>query len=87
MSSRYDLLSFHHHSDGKGLGELPDEAQFEVSDGEEDGGHDGQSQVVLPETPGGVIHTLLLQKLLPCTPAHRQGQSPTGLVDTLEIIS
>lgn len=31
-----------------GLGELPDEAQFDVSDGEEADGHDAQSQVVLP---------------------------------------
>lgn len=34
--------------DDGGLGELPDEAQFEVSDNEEADGHDAQSQVVLP---------------------------------------
>ena len=48
------------------LGELPDEAQFEVSDGQEAGDHDAQGHVVLPEAPGGAIHTLLCQKLLPC---------------------
>lgn len=34
--------------DDEGLGELPDEAQFEVSDGEEADCHDAQSHVVLP---------------------------------------
>lgn len=49
----------------KTLGKLLDEAQLEVCNGEEADGHDSQSQVVLPETPGGVIHPLLLQKFLP----------------------
>lgn len=51
-----------------GLGELFDEAQFEIRDGEEARGHDDQSQVVLPKTPRRVIDPLLLQKLLPRTP-------------------
>lgn len=59
-------------SDGEdgGLGELPDEAQFEIRDGKEAEGHDDQSHVVLPKAPGGVIHALLLQVLLPRAAAH-----------------
>ncbi len=34
------------------LGEFLDEAQLEVSNDEEDEGHDSQSQMILPQTPG-----------------------------------
>lgn len=57
------------------LGEFPDETQLEVSDGEEDDSHDAKSHVVLPQAPGGVIHALFLQKLLPCTSAHKSSQA------------
>ena len=73
-----------HHSGGddgdEGLGELPDEAQFEVSDGEEDDDHDAQSQVVLPEAPGGGFYTLILQELFPRTPGHRWATHDVRLV-------
>ncbi len=46
------------------LGEFPDEAQLEVSDDEEDEGHDSQSQMILPQTPGWVIDALFAQKVL-----------------------
>lgn len=55
------------------LSELPDEAQFKVSNGEEDEGHDAQGQVVLPEPPGVVQHPLLVQKLLPRAAADKEG--------------
>lgn len=42
------------------LGEFLDETQLEVSDEEEDDGHDAKSHVVLPQAPGGGIHSLLL---------------------------
>lgn len=78
--------------DDEGLGELPDEAQFEVSDGQEADDHDAQGHVVLPKAPGGVVHALLRQKLLPCAtgntarrflsnqmtePGHRPSDQPT----------
>lgn len=59
------------------LGELPDETQLEIRDGEEDDSHDAKSHVVLPQPPGGVIHALLLQKLLPCTSAHKSSPAVT----------
>lgn len=52
-------------------GELLDEAQFEVGDGEEAEDHDDQSQVVLPQTPGGVVDALLLQVRLPRAPGRK----------------
>lgn len=52
-------------------GELLDEAQFEVGDGEEAEDHDDQSQVVLPQTPGGVIDALLLQVGFPRAPGRK----------------
>lgn len=54
------------------LGELPDESQFEVSDGQETEGHDAQGHMVLPESPSGEIYTLLCQKCLPCATASRR---------------
>ncbi len=48
------------------LGEFLDEAQLEVSDDEEDEGHDSQSQMILPQTPGWVINALFAQKVLTC---------------------
>lgn len=48
------------------LGELPDESQFEVSDGQEANGHDAQRHMVLPETPSGEIYTLICQSILSC---------------------
>lgn len=59
------------------LGEFPDETQLEVSDGEEDDHHDAKSHVVLPQPPGGVIHALLLQKLLSCASAHKSSPAVT----------
>lgn len=53
------------------LGELRDESQFEVSDGQEADGHDAQCHVVLPESPRGEIYTLFCQKFLPCATAGR----------------
>lgn len=47
------------------LGELLDEAQFQVSYDEEADRHDEQGQVVLPHAPEGVFDALLLQNLLP----------------------
>lgn len=46
------------------LCEFLDEAQLEVSDDQEDEGHDSQSQVILPQTPGWIIDALILQELL-----------------------
>lgn len=59
------------------LSELPDEAQLQVRDGEEDDGHDAQSQVVLPEPPGVVQDPLLVQELLPRAAADDEGHSHT----------
>ncbi len=48
------------------LGEFLDEAQLEVSNDEEDEGHDSQSQMILPQTPGWIIDALFAQKVLTC---------------------
>lgn len=55
--------------DQNSLRELGNESQFEVSDGQEADGHDGQRHMVLPETPSGEIYTLTCQKRLPCAAA------------------
>lgn len=46
-------------------GELSDESEFEIGDDEEEGGHDSQSQVVLPQAPGAGLDALVVQELLP----------------------
>lgn len=81
MASLHVRLHYHGDDDdggGGGSGELLDKAQFEVRDAQEAAGHDDQCDMVLPEAPGGVIHTLLLQKRLPlCAAADTEvPQSP-----------
>lgn len=53
------------------LGELLDESQFEISDGQEADRHDAQRHMVLPETPSGEIYTLFCQIVLSCATASR----------------
>lgn len=48
------------------LCEFLDEAQFEIRNDQEDGDHDDQSQMILPQTPGRKINALIVQKLISC---------------------
>lgn len=50
------------------LSKFLDEAEFEVGDNEENDRHDGQCHVILPQTPGGVLDSLVVKILLSFTP-------------------
>lgn len=51
-----------------GLGEFLDVSQFQVGNEEKNEHHGGQSHVVLPQAPGGVLYSQVVKVLLPCAP-------------------
>lgn len=48
------------------LSEFPDEAEFQIGDDEEHERHNGQSHMILPQSPGGVLYSQVVQILLSC---------------------
>lgn len=48
------------------LGELPDVAELQIRNDEEYDRHNGQSHMILPQAPGGVLYPQVVQILLSC---------------------
>lgn len=50
------------------LCEFLDVAEFQIGDDEEYEHHSSQSHMILPQTPGGVLYSQVVQILLSCAP-------------------
>lgn len=55
----------------KHLSEFLDVAEFQIGDDEEYDRHNSQSHVVLPQAPGGVLYSQVVQILLSCASERR----------------
>lgn len=53
------------------LSKFFDVSEFQIGDNKEYESHDSKSHVVLPQAPGGVLYSQVVQILLPCTPERK----------------